>query len=112
MGKFLLSSKAKNDIDNIWEYTFNKWSLSQADKYFNGLQNKFSEISKNPYSGRNYEFLGEEYFGVKFNSHIIFYKVINLGEISILRILHEKMDFPNRMLEWQFLYISIDIKKY
>jgi len=37
MGKYKLSNKAVDDLTQIWNYTFNKWSEKQADKYYNML---------------------------------------------------------------------------
>ena len=32
MSKFYLTNKANEDLDEIWEYTFDEWSEMQADK--------------------------------------------------------------------------------
>ena len=34
MAKYKLSNKAVNDLTAIWNYTFDKWSENQADKYY------------------------------------------------------------------------------
>ncbi len=31
--KYILSKKANNNLVNIWEYTFENWSIEQADRY-------------------------------------------------------------------------------
>jgi len=95
MAGFILSTKAKSDINNIYKYTSEKWSISQADKYFDGLQDAMNEISLYPDIGRKYEYIKQDYFGRKFKSHIIYYQVLNPNEVKIIRILHEKMDIPN-----------------
>jgi len=38
--KYKISKKAFEDIDNIWFYTMETWSLQQADKYYKKLKNK------------------------------------------------------------------------
>ena len=35
MKKYLISKEALKDIDTIWLYTLEKWSLEQADRYYN-----------------------------------------------------------------------------
>ncbi|MBK8242083.1 MAG: type II toxin-antitoxin system RelE/ParE family toxin [Saprospiraceae bacterium] len=93
-----VSEKAQKDLINIWEYTFQKWSLEQADKYFNILVHGMNEICKNPDLGKSYEYIRKDYFGYNQKSHIIFYRIINNETIEIIRILHQKMDLHNRII--------------
>jgi plasmid stabilization system protein ParE len=32
-------AQAKQDLVEVWLYTFNEWSETQADKYLDGLEN-------------------------------------------------------------------------
>lgn len=34
MAKVILRQKAIDDLNDIWYYTFEKWSEKQADKYY------------------------------------------------------------------------------
>lgn len=34
MAKVILRQEAIDDLNNIWDYTFEKWSENQADKYY------------------------------------------------------------------------------
>ncbi len=34
MAKFKLTNNAVKDLSDIWNYTFDAWSESQADKYY------------------------------------------------------------------------------
>ncbi len=34
MAKYIFSNKAIEDLSDIWNYTYNKWSENQADKYY------------------------------------------------------------------------------
>jgi toxin ParE1/3/4 len=36
--KYKLTYKAVEDLTKIWDYTFDKWSEKQADKYFEMLK--------------------------------------------------------------------------
>ena len=92
-----VSEKAQKDLINIWEYTFQKWSLEQADRYFNILVHGMNEICKNPDLGKSYEYFRKDYFKKKKKSHIIFFRIINNETIEIIRILHQKMDLHNRI---------------
>ena len=37
MAKINFTKKAKIDLEEIWEYTYETWSEKQADKYYNEL---------------------------------------------------------------------------
>jgi toxin ParE1/3/4 len=39
MAKFKLTNKAVKDLSEIWNYTFDTWSESQADKYYKLILN-------------------------------------------------------------------------
>jgi toxin ParE1/3/4 len=34
MAKIVFTNKAKEDLQEIWEYTYKTWSEKQADKYY------------------------------------------------------------------------------
>lgn len=97
MAKYKLTNKAVEDLTKIWNYTFDKWSEKQADKYYAMLLENFQNIADDPTIGRNYEGVKEELFGLKVNRHIIFYRKSVTNPIEITRILHERMDLKNRI---------------
>jgi len=99
MAKYKLTNKAVDDLTSIWNYTFDKWSEKQADKYYNMLIDNFNEISKNSSMGKNYSDIFKNILGLRVGSHIIFYRDIQNNEIEIIRILHEQMDLKNRIKE-------------
>ncbi len=99
MAKYKLTNKAVEDLTKIWDYTFDKWSEKQADKYYAMLLENCQNISEDPNIGRNYEGVKEELFGLKVNRHIIFYRKSVINPIEITRILHERMDLKNRINE-------------
>ena len=97
MCNYFLTKKAIEDLSKIWDYTFEVWSESQADKYYFELLNDCNELSKNSNLGKNYTEIKKEIFGYKSGQHLIFYRVLNLNEIEIIRILHSRMDLKNRI---------------
>lgn len=99
MAKFSLSNKALEDLNEIWDYTYDVWSENQADKYYNLLIGFCTQISKKPEIGRNYKETGHNVSGFKAGEHIIFYQITENGEIEIVRILHAKMDLVAKMSE-------------
>ena len=99
MAKYKLTNQAVEDLTNIWEYTFEKWSEKQAEIYYKMLVENFEHIAENPNIGKSYSEIKEELFGLKANRHIIFYRKLINKPIEITRILHEQMDLKNRINE-------------
>jgi toxin ParE1/3/4 len=99
MVKYKLTNKAVNDLTQIWNYTFDKWSESQADKYYQMLIDNFNEVANNPYLGKHYSGVMESLMGIRSGRHIIFYRKIEEDRVEIIRILHEEMDLKSRIIE-------------
>ena len=97
MAKYELTNKAVEDLTGIWEYTIEKWSEQQADKYYNLLLDSCQDIANNPDLGKNYDGITKNLFGLKTNRHIVFYRKRINQPIEITRILHERMDLKNRL---------------
>lgn len=95
---FKLSKEAENDLENIWLYTFENWSPSQADRYIDLIIDEIEYLSENPDSGKSFESVRKGYFRSKVKSHLIFYKIDSRAEkLEIIRILHERMDFEHHL---------------
>jgi toxin ParE1/3/4 len=99
MAKYFLTSKAVEDLSKIWEYSYEVWSESQADKYYEILTKSFQEIVHNPELGKKYDELDRGILGLRVGKHIVFYQVAQSNNIEILRILHQRMDLKNRIDE-------------
>lgn len=99
MAKVILRQKAIDDLNDIWDYTFEQWSEKQADKYYATLKFACKEIGENPELGREYAGIREKLFGLKSGKHILFYHAISEDEIEVIRILHERMDLKSRLTE-------------
>ena len=100
MVKYRLTRKAVEDLADIWNYTFDKWSERQADDYYNMLEASCREIAANPQLlGRRYDAILDGLRGFKAGKHLLFYRVADDGEVEIVRILHERMDLHNRLTE-------------
>jgi toxin ParE1/3/4 len=93
---FVISKKAVADLEEIWLYTVEKWSVNQADRYYNLIFDEISYISKNINSGKSMEHVRKGYRASKVKSHFIFYRIVN-NTVEVIRILHERMDIENRL---------------
>lgn len=99
MADVILRQEAINDLKDIWDYTFKKWSENQADKYYATLKIACKEIGDNHEFAKKYDKISKNLFGLKSGKHIIFFQHITEGEIEIIRILHERMDLKSRIYD-------------
>lgn len=98
--KYKISLLAKLDLENIWLYTFETWSIEQADRYINLIINEIEYVAENPDSGFDFSSVRKGYFQTKIKSYLIFYRIDKKNSIvEIIRILHQIMDIENRLKE-------------
>lgn len=95
---FKISNEAQNDLENIWLYTFETWSIEQADRYIELIVDEIEYLADHPKTGKDHSSVRKGYFRSKVKSHFIFYKINQKEElIEIIRILHQQMDIENRL---------------
>lgn len=95
---YKISNEAKNDLENIWLYTFENWSPDQADRYFNLILDEIEYLAKKPEVGKDYSHVRKDYLCSKVKSHFIFYKINKKDNlIEIIRVLHQQMDIKSRL---------------
>ncbi len=95
-----ISIEAKDDIEKIWFYIFENWSLQQADRYFDLIMDEIEYIAKNPKSGKDFSDVRKGYLRTRIKSHFIFYRLNKeQNEVEIIRVLHQRMDVENRLNE-------------
>lgn len=97
MARFKLTNEAVKDLEEIWIYTYQNWSVEQADRYYNLIIDEIEFLSSNPLSGRSMDYIKEGYRVSKVKSHLVFYKILTNEAIEIIRVLHQRMDVKNRM---------------
>lgn len=83
-------------MEDIWDYTFENWSLKQADRYIKQIIKQIEKVSPSPEIGRPIISIKPEHRMIKVNSHLIVYKIEN-QILKVDRIIHEKMDIKNQI---------------
>ena len=99
MLEYVISEKAVEDINNIWIYTAENWSVSQADRYYNLIYDEIEYIVNNFDMARDFGKIRKSYKYSKVKSHLIFFKIDKTNEIEVVRVLHERMDIESRLTE-------------
>ena len=90
-GRFVLTPRAQTDLDEIWDYTVDRWGIYQAETYIRQLWNHIQTVADKPALGRECEEVRAGYRRYPSGSHVLFYRLTDFG-IDIVRILHERMD--------------------
>jgi len=89
-----LTEDAEGDLDHITDYTIDRWGKVQARKYIRGLVVRMEQLAARPLIGRERKDLREGLRSFSFESHIIYYRPIEVG-IRVLRVLHQSQE-PHR----------------
>ena len=94
---YRISKQAIDDLNDIWVYTFHKWSKEQADRYYDLIIGEIEFIAENYLIGKSAEQTRKNYRVTKIKSHLIFYRKFGNGIVEIVRILHQRMDIKKRL---------------
>ena len=95
---YKISQEAAKDLENIFIYTIENWSIDQGNRYLNLILNEIEYLCLQPNSGFDYSHVRKGYLRSKVKSHFIFYKVnIKKEEIEVIRALHQMMDLESQL---------------
>jgi toxin ParE1/3/4 len=91
MPYYEFTDQAETDLDGITDYTINRWGKAQANQYIDGLEDLAQILADSPDLGVNRPALFEELISFPYARHILYYVEQPHG-ITIIRVLHKKMD--------------------
>jgi len=74
----------------IARFTLERWGVSQAHRYIQGLKATFQLLSENPGMGRPCDAVSAGLHRHEQGKHFIFYR-LKQGGIRIVRVLHQQM---------------------
>ena len=98
MLKLSVTPKAESDLIGIWMYTCEEWGGEQADKYLDELESGMRRLAEHPSLGSDYAHVFPGYRRLQIEHHAVFYQVLE-SEVLVVRVLHEDMDAPERLLD-------------
>ncbi len=93
VNNYRLSRLAAADLEEIAEYTIERFGLEQSCRYRDDLKTCFGQLADNPALGRGAEQLMHGLQRFEHQSHVVFY-ISELENILIVRVLHSSMDVP------------------
>lgn len=93
-----VTPKAESDLIGIWLYTCDEWGIDQADNYLDELEEGMQQLIHHPSLGADYTHVLPGYRRLQIEHHAVFYKLVE-SELLVVRVLHESMDAPARLLD-------------
>lgn len=95
---YRLSPRAQKDLEDIWLYTFQQWSPTQADSYVSDVLSACKGLVAGEKVGINAEDIREGYWKYFSGSHNIYYKISG-SYLDVIRILHQRRDVEAHLTE-------------
>jgi toxin ParE1/3/4 len=95
--RYLLSPAAQADLEQIWDYTHDRWGVDQAEEYLHELQHAIDRVAANPRIGRACDEIRPGYRKLAAGSHTLFYRVTADDVIDVVRVLHQRMDIDRHL---------------
>lgn len=91
MAEARLSPRAQRDLEQLFDYTVERWGLAQAMRYTDLIEAACAELAEAPQQAQSCDHirLGFRRRGVE--QHMIYFRQTSFG-IAVVRILHQRMD--------------------
>ena len=96
MAGYALSPAARADLEEIWDYTADRWGEAQAERYTNDIRAACQALADGTEHGRSAEDVRAGYRKLAVGSHVMYVRVRS-GTVEIVRILHRRMDVARRI---------------
>lgn len=92
-----LSPAARADVEQIWDYTSDRWGDDQAENYVRELQRAIERVVNDPGIGRACDEVRPGYRKHAVGSHTVYYRIARIDMIDVVRILHQRMDVDRHL---------------
>ena len=97
MNRYVLSPAARADLEEIWNYTCQRWDDDHAEEYVREIQRAIERVVDNPMIGRACDELRPGYRKHAVGSHKLCYRIVSGDVINVVRILHQRMDVDRHL---------------
>jgi toxin ParE1/3/4 len=91
-----VTPRARRDIEQIWEYSFQRFGLNKAEAYLRDIQRAAMTVTEDPRRGLACDEIRSGYRKFSVGSHILFFRA-SATRVVIVRILHARMDFDRHL---------------
>ena len=96
MTGYRLLPRAQADLEDIWDYTVDRWGGGQAEAYIRDIYLAVETLVATRGVARSCDDIRRGYWKYPVGSHVIFFRWYAYG-IDVVRILHNRMDFKRHL---------------
>ena len=91
MKQLIILPVARQEVLDIWDYSFENWGQEQADRYLAALDAMFARIANGSAPSRPADELRPDLRKVPVGRHVVFFRE-GAEAVEVVRVLHERMD--------------------
>lgn len=100
MAAVRIQQAASHRLDEIYDYTWQRWGADQADQYISGLFEAFGLIESHAILSRRIPAaFGVDGHVCRYERHLVYWRRLTNCDIGIVTILHERMHQIERFRE-------------
>jgi toxin ParE1/3/4 len=96
MKRLEFTPRARRDLEEIWEYSFEQFGLDKPDAYLRTIQRAVATVTEGPRRGLACDEIRSGYGKFSVGSHVLFFRASS-NRVVIVRILHARMDFERHL---------------
>ena len=94
--QLIYTPAAQADLDTIWEYTVSTWGVTQAKRYIRSIESAGKAIAAGQKMTQSADYIHPGYRKASVGRHTL-YLVTQSEQITVVRILHQRMDVDNQI---------------
>jgi toxin ParE1/3/4 len=96
MRRLEFTPRARRDIQDIWEYSAQRFGDERAEAHIQEIERAAQTIAEDPRRGRPCDEVRQDYRKFSVGSHVLFFREARRA-VVIVRVLHQRMDFEPRL---------------
>lgn len=93
---YVLTSDAAEDLEGVWQFSFERWGADQADAYLARIEACLTRISAGEAHCRSYPELDTRLKSHHCEHHYIFF-LEGADKVTVIAVLFERMDLLVRL---------------
>ena len=93
-----LHPRAQSDLTEIWVYTAQQWSLTQADSYLRGLDDTLTLLRDQPDIARRFGSSVPPVRVQRYKSHLVIFTA-SASTLDVIRIVHARSNWQALLAE-------------
>ena len=92
--RIVLSDEADRDVEAIWDYTADQWSVDQAESYVSGLDRVLRLLAEQPHIARERPEIRQGARLHPYRKHLIMF-VETAETLTVFRVIHAQANWQS-----------------